>query len=115
VHKNIPKFELWLETERGEPLDQPANRPMENFCIIEVKLEDGRRYALNIWTFDFLLLARYPWPYEIDTSQAPAKYVFPPDLFVERLDRNTIEAIITELLAKNEMKEEWLCNENEGT
>jgi hypothetical protein len=111
--KEIPKFDLWLEVETGEPLDQPANRPNENFGNIEVKLHDGRRYALNVWTFDFLPFARYPWPYEIDESQEPAKYLLPPDLFVEKLDRPTIENIVTQLLKNNEMKEEWLCEDDD--
>jgi hypothetical protein len=112
-HNEIPKFELWLETERGEPLDQHANRPYENFGNIEVKLKDGRRYALNVWTFDFLPLARYPWPYEIDESEEPANYLLPPDLFVEKLDRPSIEEIVTQLLKNDEMKDEWLCKDDE--
>lgn len=95
-------FELWLETELGDS-NQPANSPTENFCNINVTLPDGRRYAMNVWTFDFLPFARYDWPYEIVTGQEPAKYVLPPDLFVERLDRSTIEAVIVQLLANNEM------------
>ncbi|MCP4344768.1 MAG: hypothetical protein GY795_04485 [Desulfobacterales bacterium] len=109
-----PKFELWLELETGHPLEQ-ANRPEENFCNISVKLDNGRRYALNVWTFDFLPLARCPWPYKIDESQEPARYLLPPDLFVEKLDRPTLESIISELLKNNEMKEEWLCDDNEDT
>jgi len=111
--KEIPKFDLWLEVETGEPLDQPANRPNENFGNIEVKLQDGRRYALNVWTFDFLPLARYPWPYEIDESEEPAIYLLPPDLFVEKFDRETIENIVVQLLQNNEMKDEWLCKDDE--
>jgi hypothetical protein len=105
------EFDLWLETETGDPLDQPANRPYENFANIGVKIQDGRRYSLNVWTFDFLPLARYPWPYEIDGSQEPASYLLPPDLFVERLDRPTVEDVIKQLLENNEMKDEWLCND----
>jgi hypothetical protein len=105
-------FELWLETEIGEP-NLPANRPTENFCNISVRLNDGRRYAMNVWTFDFLPLARYDWPYEIIEGQESAKYVLPPDLFVERLDRSTIEIVITQLLANNEMNPDWLCPTDE--
>ena len=112
-HTEIPKFELWLETETGEPLDQPANRPYQNFGIIEVELQDGRLYRLNVWTFDFLPLARYPWPYDIDESKEPENYLLPPDLFVERLDRPTIESIVTQLLKNGEMQDEWLCTGNE--
>jgi hypothetical protein len=104
----LQSFELWLETEFGE-VDAPANRLTQNFCNISVQLSDGRRYAMNVWTFDFLPLARYPDFYEVMEGQELAKYVLPPDLFVERLDRSTIEAVITELLANNEMKSDWLC------
>lgn len=105
-------FELWLETEIGEPKEQPANRPRENFCNVVVTLEDGRRYALNVWTFDFLPLARFPWPYETRDDTPPADYVFPPDLFVESLDRDVIQRVVTELLATDQMKSEWLVEED---
>lgn len=105
------QFELWLETETGEPVGQPANRPHENFCNISVALTDGRRYALNVWTFDFLPLARFPWPYEPNCDVQQSDYVLPPDLFVESLDRNTIERVVSELIATKQMKDEWLVNE----
>jgi hypothetical protein len=109
----VPAFELWLEFEIGEP-NQIDNRPTENFYNISVTLADGRRYAMNVWTFNFLPLARYDWPYEILEGQEPAKYVLPPDLFVERLDRATIEAVIVQLLANNEMNPAWLCPPEES-
>jgi hypothetical protein len=109
----IPDFELWLEFEIGES-NQIDNRPTENFGNINVTLPDGRRYALNIWTFDFLPFARYDWPYEIIEGQEPAKYVLPPDLFVERLDRMTIETVITELLATDSMNPNWLFPPDES-
>jgi hypothetical protein len=104
----VPDFELWLETELGDP-DRSANSQTENFCNINVTLPDGRRYALNIWTFDFLPLARYDDTYDMREGQEPAKYVFPPNLFVERLDRATIEIVIAELLAIDRMNFDWLC------
>lgn len=106
-------FELWLEIESGEPKDQPANRSYENFCNVEVTLTDGRRYALNVWTFDFLPLARLPWPYEANDDAQLAEYVFPPDLFVARLERGVIHRVITELLATDQMKKEWLVAESD--
>jgi hypothetical protein len=36
-------------------------------------------------------------------------YLLPPDLLVEILDRATMEAIIREMLAKNELRSAWLC------
>ncbi|GJM08344.1 MAG: hypothetical protein DHS20C11_06200 [Lysobacteraceae bacterium] len=110
---NGKAFRLWLEFEVGEPLDQPANRPTQNFCNISVTLPDGRRYAMNVWTFDFLPLARYDWPYEETPDQVPAKYVLPPDLFVERLDRETIECVVAKLLENDEMDGQWLCEDEE--
>ncbi len=91
------EFELWLETETGEPLDQPANRSNQNFCNALVTLPDGRKFALNIWTFDFLPLARLEWPYE-ESDSAPAPYLLAPDLFVESLDRKTVEGCIREMI-----------------
>lgn len=63
---------------------------------------------MNVWTFKFLLRARFPWPYE-DKCEPPAEYVIPPDLFVERLDRPTLERAVRQLLADGELREEWLC------
>jgi hypothetical protein len=53
---------------------------------MQVRLTDGRRYALNVWTFKFLHRARFPWPYE-GTSGETAKYV------VEKLDRQLLEQV----------------------
>jgi hypothetical protein len=105
-------FELWLEFEVGADLDEPANRPTENFANIAITLPDGRRYCLNVWTFDFLPLARYSWPYEKNADEVPAKYVIPPDLFVERLDRPTIEAAVSDMLSAGDLRTEWLCTDN---
>ncbi len=108
-----PQFDLWLETEIGEPLDQQANRPQQNFCNINVTLGDGRKYALNVWTFDFLPLARFPWPYVSNSDNNPANYVLPPDLFVASLTREVITDVISQLIASGEMKDEWLVEPEE--
>ena len=68
---------------------------------------DGRRYDLNVWTFDFMRRARYPWPYEEGVGE-PDEYLLPPDLFVERLDRPTLERAVACTLAKGEMRAAWL-------
>lgn len=106
----IPKFSLWLEFEEFD-LSEQAYRPEENFANIKVIIEDGRQYALNIWTFDFFPHARKEWPYDQNSPSEESKYMLPPDLFVEKLDRMTIDQVVKELLAKDEMKEEWLCSE----
>ena len=95
------------------PTQPPADDdPTDNFANIQVKLPDGRRYALNVWTFRFLHRARFPWPYEV-TDDRPTEYVVAPDLFVERLDRPTMERVVRELLAEEDMKAEWLCPPDE--
>jgi hypothetical protein len=106
-------FDLWLEFESGDPIDQPSNSPVENFANVVIQLTDGKRYCLNVWTFDFVPLARYSWPYKKDTGEVPAKYVLPPDLLVERLDRVTIQDVISAMLAAGELRPEWLCTDNE--
>jgi hypothetical protein len=108
--KNMTDFELWLEFEIGDP-GEPGNRATENFTNMVITLSDGRRYCLTVWTFDFLPLARHPWPYEKNADEVPAKYVIPPDLFVERLDRTSIQAIVSDMLAAGELRKEWLCTD----
>ena len=105
----VTEFKLWLEIEIGEKAE-PANRPTENFCNVVVNCEDGRRYALNVWTYDFLPIARresLAGTLLVD----PSKYVLPPDLFVERLERKLIEEVFRQLFANDEMKDEWLSPE----
>ncbi len=107
-----PSFDLWLETETGEPVNQTANRPNANFCNILIALEDGRRYALNVWTFDFLPLARYPWPYEMRPGVEPTDYLLPPDLFVSDFSRTTITSVVEQLLKEDELRDEWLVKDD---
>ncbi|WAS90369.1 hypothetical protein [Nannocystis punicea] len=95
-------FDLWLEFEHWEPL--PGDDPTDEFANVVVLLPDGRRYALNVWTFQFIHRARLE-----DDPDVPAEYLLPPDLFVERLDRPTMERVVRQLLARDEMRAEWLC------
>jgi hypothetical protein len=106
MNENTQAFELWLEFEHTEL--PPGHEPSDDFANVQVRLPDGRRYALNVWTFGFLHRARFPWPDEVK-SGTPAEYVVAPDLFVERLDRPTLERVVSELLTHGEMKSEWLC------
>jgi hypothetical protein len=110
MDRGTPAFELWLEFEHTEPT--AGHDPADDFANVQVRLPDGRRYALNVWTFRFLQRARFPWPYEA-TAGRPAEYVVAPDLFVERLDRPTLERVVGELLAHRGMKSEWLCPPDE--
>lgn len=110
--EEVQVFELWLGFEHWE--QQPEDDPTDDFFNMHVKLPDGRRYALNVWTFKVLNKLRYPWQY-IEGEGEPAEYLLPPDLFVERLDRRLIEQVVARMLAKGEMKPEWLCPPNDDT
>ena len=109
---DVPTFDMWMEFEHTEP--PPGDDLTDDFANVQVRLLDGRKYALNVWTFKFLHRARFPWPYA-DTAGQPAEYVVPPDLFVERLDRLTLERVVRQLLVNGEMKAEWLCPPDDKT
>lgn len=105
-----PAFELWLEFEHVLP--EPGDDPTDDLANIHVTLRDGRRYALNVWTFKFFGRA-------IDSNNEsdhcePEEYMLPPDLFVGRLDRPTIERVIKKMLVAGEMRDEWLCSADDG-
>lgn len=79
----MPAFELWLEFEHWVANEQ--DNPYNDFFNMHVILPDGKKYALNVWTFKYL-----------EQAQCEAKdmgeflggqYLLAPDLFVERLDR----------------------------
>ncbi len=58
---DVPSFELWLEFEEyAEPIE---GDPTDDFANVHVRLPDGRKYAMNVWTFKFLDRSRLPWPY----------------------------------------------------
>lgn len=86
-------FKLWLEFEEVEP----NNWGIENeFCNIQVHLEDGRHYGINVWTYKFLQTA-------IDEDKKTGQnlnglYQKPPDLFVKELTRECIEKTVNDLL-----------------
>jgi uncharacterized protein (DUF1810 family) len=101
-----PPFDLWLEWEFDAP--EPPHQPQQNFANVGVTLADGRCYSLNVWTFDFLPLARYDWPYEAKPELQPADYVLPPDLFVQSLTRPMLETAVTNMLEAGELREQWM-------
>jgi hypothetical protein len=94
--------ELWLEFEElgADYSDDPEN----DFFNMWVRLDDGRLYALNVWTFKFFETAR-----ENDRhagSSLGGEYLVAPDLFVERLDRSVVERAIRDLVALDGLPED---------
>ncbi len=86
---------IWLEFESyATPLtDEEADN---DFCNVAVTLSDASEYAFNVWTFKFLTTAVA----ECQTSgeHLAGLYLPPPDLFVRRLDRETIARALKDWL-----------------
>lgn len=99
---NVPIFQLWLEFEEWHD-----DTDLENdFFNAIVEIADGRRYALNVWTFKYLEEARkeaIEWGDKLFGS-----YLEPPDLFVEKLERTLMKNVIADLLLRQAMRAEWL-------
>lgn len=101
--KNIknenPKFTLWLEFENIDI----NNWNIENeFCNIQVDLEDGRHYGINVWTYKYLETAINN---DKETGQnLNGLYQTPPDLFVRELTRECIQQTIEDLLKIDDLE-----------
>jgi len=100
----MKQFNVWLEFETVAGWENTTN----NFANIEVDTFDGQKYALNVWTFDFLKTAVNK---DIE-RQTGGKGLFlkPPDLFVKELTRLCIVQTISELLAQGDL--DVLLNES---
>ena len=88
-----PKFNLWLEFEH---VDFGDWSPENEFCNIQVNLEDGRSYGLNVWTYNYLQTSINENKKE--GNNLNGLYQKPPDLFVKELTRECIEKSIQDLL-----------------
>lgn len=98
---SVPAFQLSLEFELWDEFDRE-----EDFFNMGVYLEDGSHYALNVWTHKYLGRAKEK---DIQTGENLfGAYLIPPDLLIEKLDRDLIQATITDLFRRGQMKAEWL-------
>jgi hypothetical protein len=99
------EFMLWLEFEHWIEEDAPIDYE-NNFCNMTITLPGGRAYALSVWTYAYCQQAMR------ESSDGPARlqgaYLLPPDLLVKRLDRKLIEAVVADLLKREELHNEWL-------
>jgi len=91
------KVEIWLEFEHC--VDET---PWEVFNM-QLRLDDGRRYALNVWTFRFVEQLRQDL---VNEGEDPL-YSIGPDLLVERAERAHLERVVEKLMERGELKEEW--------
>src|SRR5687768_6598227 len=97
-------FSMWLEFE--EWVSEADDDPTDDFFNMQIRLPDGRRYALNVWTFQYL--NRAVKECREDGSHLHGSYLIPPDLFIERMERSLIEAIVADMIVNNELRDEWL-------
>ncbi len=93
------KFKLWLEFEEVDP----KSWDIENdFCNINVDLEDGRHYGINIWTYKYLETSINE--NKLTGQNLNGIYQKPPDLFVKELTRECIEQTIQDLLKTGDLE-----------
>lgn len=93
-------FKLWLEFEE---VDSDNWNTDNDFCNIHVELKDGRKYGINVWTYNFLKTA-----VEFDRNSGNnlnGLYTIPQDLFVNELTRSCIEKTIEDLLKVGDLEE----------
>lgn len=103
------EFELWLEFEIW--IGAPPDDPTDDFFNMVITFPDGREYALNVWTFKYIERGRFR-----NNPQSPniaGKYLIPPDLLVEKLDRRLIHRVVTDLIDTGQLNEQWLVERDE--
>lgn len=102
-----PAFSLWLEFETyADGYPQLGDDPRRDFCNA-IATVDGRRYGINIWTFDFVDYARRFDEITGQRRAQPETFMLPPDLLVERLERPVIEHAIATLLLAGPLPAHW--------
>ncbi|MCB9230148.1 MAG: hypothetical protein H6581_00675 [Bacteroidia bacterium] len=68
--------------------------PTLDYSNVIVTLDDDREFTLNVWTYDFLQIARQT---EVSDGER-GNFTIPPDLFVKELTRECLESVVAELL-----------------
>lgn len=71
-----------------------------------ISLPSGERYALNVWTYK--ILPRIVTRDRERDEPLGGKNLLPPDLFVERLERELLEEVVRHLIQMRQLRPEWL-------
>ncbi len=108
IESKAGAFSLWLEFEHWIP--SPEDDLTNDFFNMQVCFEDGRTYALNVWTFAFF--TRACEEVKAERRQEVTIYLRAPDLFVEKLEREHLEAVIKEMADRGQLAEEWLIDQS---
>lgn len=103
----MEQVDLWLEFEIWEPTEDED--PEDDFFNMSISMRDGTRYALNVWTYKFF--ARDQQHRQISGEHLHGKYTLPPDLFVQKLDRQLMEEIVADLILTNGLRKEWIVSD----
>lgn len=96
-------FDLWLEFEHWVP--EERDDAEDDFFNMQIVMHSGEKYALNVWTYK--VLSRIVDDCQKSGECLEGSYLLPPDLFVQRLDRDLLEQIVADLIANGELKKEW--------
>jgi hypothetical protein len=96
--------DIWLEFEWSS-VDNTTTDDDDAFNM-QIRLHNGKKYALNVWTFK--ALERFHQTDTLIGDNMSGRYLIPPDLLVERLDRQIIEQIVTDIIRRKQLKDEWL-------
>ena len=91
---------LWIEFEQWQ--DAPPRT--RDFFNMKISLQDGREYALNVWTFAYAEQVRD----ELREERSSPIFVLGPDLMIDVADRPTLEAVAERLIREQLLREEWL-------
>ena len=100
----MPTFKLWLEFEVWREAGS-TDDPSDDFFNMQVTLDDGRKYAMNVWTFDSF--TRLVAEAKSEPQCLNGAYMLPPDLFVDRMDRDLLVSVVADLIESDQMREEW--------
>jgi hypothetical protein len=103
-------FELWLEFEVWRETGGNDD-PQSDFFNMQITLADGQKNALNVWTYGAFPLAVADAAAE--HGERGDSYLLPPDLFVDRMDRGYLEAVVADLLVNDGLRDQWLVVEDE--
>ena len=95
-------FEMWLEFEDWAPGFDPGDIDQFN---MQIKLVDGRRYALDVWTYEGLEVAR--WEPEFVSPELLGQYTVPANLLVSKVSRPFMERVVREMILRGSLSEEW--------
>lgn len=97
-------FKLWLEFELY--MSEDGYDPTTDFFNMCIIFPTGKKYALNVWTYNFFIEVFHKEK-KLDSS-IQGRYNHAPDLFIEYCDRKLIEAIVSDIINKKELSDNWL-------